>query len=312
MLITDLFLQYRKHFRVAIFALLLITPTRSLETPSGCLEVATALAKNSSMDALMEEPYFLPNAAKCLQGAIKLIGETDWKTVQAMMPPEITKFIHNVGLYVMANAKVYATGEGLVFMSVYLCYKGTELSVEAKHLALEHEKFQEEFDLLQQEMIQIKCFILDTDVVGQWKTSNNTHLVKTIEKLSKKLDRSSTILIELANQIRNNAKKCESGKAWSVFYVVGATGACAGLIGRRNLWLFAAPACIISVGTIISFFSTYTTCGDTLRKSERLRQDAKNLRMEIAQYRAKIDIVMMKLEIVDYRTNPKLYLDKIE
>ena len=311
MLIADLFLQCLKHFRVAIFALLLITPTRSLETPNGCLEVATALAKNSSMDALMEEPNFLQNAGKCLQGAIKLIGETDWKTVQAMMPPEITKFIHNVGLYVMANAKLYATGEGLVFMSVYLCYKGTELSVEAKHLALEHEKLQEEFDLLQQEMIQIKCFILDTDVVGKWKTSNTTQLVKTIEKLSKKLDRSSTILIELANKIRNNAKKCESGIGWSVFYVVVATGACAGSIGRRNLWL-SAPVCIINVGTIISFFNTHTTCGETLRKSERLRQDAKNLRMEIAQYRAKIDIVIMKLEIVDYRTNTKLYLDKIE
>ena len=311
MLIADLFLQCLKHFRVAIFVLLLITPTRSLETPNGCLEVATALAKNSSMDALMEEPNFLPNAGKCLQGAIKLIGETDWETVQAMMPQEITESIHNVGLYVMANAKLYATGEGLVFMSVYLCYKGTELSVEAKHLALEHEKFQEEFDLLQQEMIQIKCFILDTDVVGKWKTSNTTQLVKTIEKLSKKLDLSSTILIELANKIRNNAKKRESGKGWSVFYVVVATGACAGSIGRRNLWL-SAPVCIINVGTIISFFKTHTTCGETLRKSERLRQDAKNLRMEIAQYRAKIDIVMMKLEIVDYGTNTKLYLDKIE
>ena len=310
MLIADLFLQYRKHFRVAIFALLLITPTRSLETPNGCPEVAIALAKNLSMGALMEDPYFLPNAGKCLQGAIKLIGETDWKTVQKMMPQEITKFILNVGLYVMANAKVYATGEGLFFMSVYLCYKSTELSVEAKHLALEHEKFQEEFDLLQQEMIQIKCFILDMDGEGQWKTSNTTQL-KTIEKLSKKLDRSSTILTELANQIRNNAKKCESGKGWSVFYVVFATGACAGSIGRKNLWL-SAPVCIVSVGTIIFFFTTQTTCGETLRKSERLRQDVKNLRMEIAQYRAKIDIAMMKLEIVDYRTNPKLYLDKIE
>ena len=310
MLIADLFLQCLKHFRVAIFALLLITPTRSLETPNGCLEVATALAKNSSMDALLEEPNFLPNAGKCLQGAIKLIGETDWKTVQAMMPLEITNFIHNVGLYVMANAKVYATGEGLFFMSVYLCYKSTELSVEAKHLALEHEKFQEEFDLLQEEMIQIRCFIVDTDVVGQLKTSNTTQL-KTIEKLSKKLDRSSTILIELANQIRNNAKMCESGKGWSVFYVVVATGACAGSIGRRNLWL-SAPTCIVSVGTIISFFNTQTTCGETLRKSERLRQGVKKLRMEIAQYRAKIDIAMMKLEIVDYRANPELYLDNIE
>ena len=61
MLIADLFSRYWKHFRVAIFALLLITPTRSLETPDGCSEIATAFAENSSMDTLVEEPYFLEN-----------------------------------------------------------------------------------------------------------------------------------------------------------------------------------------------------------------------------------------------------------
>ena len=289
MLIADLSSRYRKHFRVAIFALLLITPTRSLETPDGCSEVATAFAGNSSMDTLVEEPYFLENAVKCIQGAIKLIGETGWKTVQAVMPPEI----HNVGLYVMANTKAGATGQGLVFLSVYLCYKGTELSVEAKHLALEHEMFQEEFDLLQLEMTRIKCFI-DTEVVEQWKTGNTTQLVKNIEMLSEKLDNSSTILMELANQIRHNAKKCESGKGWSVFYVVFAIGACAGAIGNANAWVFA-PVCVVSVGTIISSFNTHTTCDETLRKSALLRQGVKNLRMEIAKYRVNLDIVKMKL-----------------
>ena len=81
-----------------------------------------------------------------------------------MIPPEITKFIHNVGLHIMGKAKAYATGAGLIFMSVYLCYKGAELSAEAKDLALEHETFQEEFDLLEQELIQIRSFIA-TDVV---------------------------------------------------------------------------------------------------------------------------------------------------
>ena len=185
MLIADLFLRYRKHFRVAIFALLLITPSQSLETPNGCAEVVSALTKNSSMDVLVKEPNFLPNAVKCLHEITKLIGETDWKTVQAMMPPEITKFIHNVGLHIMGKAaKAYATGVGLVFMSVYLCYKGAELSAEAKDLALEHEKFQEEFDLLEQELIQIRSFIA-TDIVRQWKIGNTVQLVKNIKKLIK-------------------------------------------------------------------------------------------------------------------------------
>ena len=184
MLIADLFLRYRKRFRVAIFALLLITPSQSSQAPNGCPEVATALAKNPSFDALVKEPNFLPNAVKCLQETIRLIGETDWKTVQAMMPSEITNFIHNVGLHIMGNAKAYATGAGLVFMSVYLCYKGAELSAEAKNLALEHAKFQEEFDLLEQELIQIRSFIA-TDIVRQWKTGNTVQLVKNIEKLIK-------------------------------------------------------------------------------------------------------------------------------
>ena len=291
--IADLSLRYRKRFRVAIFALLLITPSQSSKAPNGCLEVVTALAKNPSLDVLVKEPNFLPNAVKCLQETMRLIGETDWKTVQAMMPPEITKFIHNVGLHIMGNAKAYATRAGLVFMSVYLCYKGAELSAEAKDLALEREKFQEEFDLLEQELIQIKSFIA-TDIVRQWQTGNTVQMVKNIEKLIEKLNRSFTILKELANQIRHNAKKCESGKAWSVFYGVLATGACAGAIGRKDPRLFT-PVCSVSIGTIYFSYNTYTTNDETLEKSAHLRQHAKAWRMEIAKYRANLDIVKMKL-----------------
>ena len=117
------------------------------------------MAKYPILDALVKDPNFLPNAVECLQETIRLTGETGLKTVKAMMPPEIIKFIHNVGLHIMGNAEAYATGAGLVFMSVYLYYKGAELSAEAKDLALEYEKFQEEFDLLEQELIQIKSFI---------------------------------------------------------------------------------------------------------------------------------------------------------
>ena len=182
--IADLSLGYRKRFRVAIFALLLITPSQSSKAPNGCPQVATALAKNPSLDALVKDPNFLPSAVKCLQETIRLIGKTDWETVQAMMPPEITKSIHNVGLHIMGNAKAHATGAGLVFMSVYRCYKGAELSAEAKDLALKHEKFQEEFDMLEQELVEIRSFIA-TDIVRQWKTDNTVQMVKGIEKLIK-------------------------------------------------------------------------------------------------------------------------------
>ena len=129
MLIADLFLRYRKRFRVAIFALLLITPSQSSKGTNGCPEFAIAWAKNPSLIVLLKEPNFLQNAVKCLQETIRSIGETNWKTVQEMMPPELTKFIHNVGLHIKSNPKAYATGAGLVLMSVYLCYKGVELSV---------------------------------------------------------------------------------------------------------------------------------------------------------------------------------------
>ena len=294
MLIADLFLRYRTRFRVAIFALLLITPSQSLEALNGCPEVATALAKTSSMDVLVKEPNFLPNAVKCLQEITKLIGETDWKTVQAMMPPEITKFIYSPHVLGKA-AKAYATGVGLVFMSVYLCYKGAELSAEAKHLALEHEKFQEEFDLLQQDHIQIITFI-DAEVVLQWLTGNTVQMVKNVEKLIEKLDRSFATLTELADQIRDNAKKCESGKAWSVFYGKLFAGACAGAIFTENLCL-SVFVCVVSVGTITSSIITHITCNETLRKSERLRKDAKVLRMEIGKYRINLKIFKMKLEM---------------
>ena len=212
-----------------------------------------------------------------------------------MMPPEITKVIHDVGLHIMGNAKAYATGTGLVFMSVFLFYKGAELSAEAKDLALEYEKLQEEFDLLEQELTQIKPFIA-TDIVEQWKTGNTVQLVKNIEKLIEKLDRSFTILRELANQIRHNAKKSESGKAWSVFGGVLATGFCAASICTGNSVVYTA-VCGVSIGTICISCNTYTTNDETLKKSARLRQDVKDWRMEIAKYRANLDIVKMKLEM---------------
>ena len=212
-----------------------------------------------------------------------------------MIPPEITKFIHNVGLHIMGKAKAYATGVGLIFMSVYLCYKGAELSAEAKDLALEHETFQEEFDLLEQELIQIRSFIA-TDIVRQWKIGNTVQLVKNIEKLIKRLDRSFTILKELADQIRHNAKKCESGKAWSVFYGVLATGACAGAICTGNKGMYTT-VCGVSIGTIYFSCNTYKTNDKTLEKSARLRQDAKDWRMEIANSHYNLDIVKVNLEM---------------
>ena len=295
MLIADLFLRYRKRFRVAIFALLLITPSQSSKGTNGCPEVATAWAKNPSLNFLLIEPNFLQNAVKCLQETIRSIGETNWKTVQAMMPPELTKFIHNVGLHIKGNAKAYATGAGLVLMSVYLCYKGAELSAEAKDLALEHEMFQEEFDVQKRELSQTLSFIA-TDIVPQLKTVNTVQMLKNIEKLIEKVDRYFTILKELANKIRHNAKKCESGKEWSVFYGVLATAACAGAICTWNLGV-CTTVCGVSIGTICFSCNTYTTNDETLEKSARLRQDVKDRRMEIADCRANLHIVKMRLEM---------------
>ena len=295
MLIADLFLRYRKRFRAVIFALLLITPSQSSKAPNGCLEVATALAKNPSLDVLVKEPNFLPFAVTCLQGTIRLIGETDWKTVQAMMPVEFTEFIHNVGVHILANAKAYATGAGLVFMSVYLCFKGFELSTEAKHLALEHEKLQDKFDVLEQVLIHMKSFI-DTEIVPQMNTSNTVPIVKNVEKLIKKLNRFSTILTKFANEIRHIAKKCENDKALSVFYGVLATGACAGAIYTEIPWIYVT-VCVASIGTICRYYITYTTNDQTLEKSARLRQDVKNWQMKIVKYRANFDIVKMRLEM---------------
>ena len=295
MLIADLFLRYRKRFRVAIFALLLITPSQSSKGTNGCPEFAIAWAKNPSLIVLLKEPNFLQNAVKCLQETIRSIGETNWKTVQEMMPPELTKFIHNVGLHIKSNPKAFATGAGLVLMSVYLCYKGAELSAEAKNLALEHEMFQEEFDVQKKELNQTLYFIA-TDIVPQLKTVNTVQMLKNIEKLIEKLDRYFTVLKELANQIRHNAKKCASGKEWSVFYGVLATAACAGAICTWNLWV-VTTVCGVSIGTICFSCNTYTTNDETLEKSARLRQDVKDRRMEIADCRANLHIAKMKLEM---------------
>ena len=172
-------------------------------------------------------------------------------------------------------------------MSVYLSYKATELKIEAKHLAQEHKRFQEEFDLLEEELTEIKSF---TDkVVRQWESGNTAPLKKNIEKVFKKLDRSSTILKELINQIHDNAKKCESGKAWCVFYGVLATGTCVCAICTRNLWV-SATVCGVSLGTIVFSDDTYKTNNKTLQKSESLRQDVNEWRKKIRKYRINLEM----------------------
>ena len=286
MLIADLFLRYRRHFRVAILALLLITPSQSWKAQNGCREVATALAKNPILDVLVKEPNFLSNAVKCLQETIRLIGETGWKTVQAV-PAEIKQFIHNVGQHATKSPGEYATGAGLVFMSVYLFYKATELKIEARHLAQEHKRFQEEFDLLEEELTEIKSFT--DEVVRQLETGNTAPLKKNIEKVFKHLDRSSTILKELINQIHDNAKKCESGKAWCVFYGVLATGACVCAICTRNVWVYAT-VCGVSLGTIVFSVATYKTNNKTLQKSDSLRQKVNDWRKKIRKSRINLEM----------------------
>ena len=172
-------------------------------------------------------------------------------------------------------------------MSVYLAYKATELKIEAKHLALEHKRFQEEFDLLEQELIEIKSFVYK--VVRQWETGNTAQLKKNIEKVFKKLDRSSTVLKELTNQIHHNSKKCESGKAWCVFYGVLATGACVCAICTRNLRVYAT-VCGVSLGTIVFSGDTYKTNNKTLQRSESLRQDVNEWRKKIRKYRINLEM----------------------
>ena len=103
-------------------------------------------------------------------------------------------------------------------------------------------------------------------------------------------------LVYISYQIHHNAKKCESGKAWSVFYGVLATGACAGAICTGNKGVYTT-VCGVSIGTIYFSCNTYKTNDKTLEKSACLRQDAKDWRMEIANSHYNLDIVKVNLEM---------------
>lgn len=283
-----------------LLAFLLISPAQALQLPKGCAKVASAWAKNPSVESLVQDPNFVTNSVDCIQGAIKLIQETDWQTVKAMIPYEVKGLFQNIRPHLIGNAKAFATGGGLVFLSSYLLFKSTELSEQAKGLGLdlEYKMYREEFQLLRMELRPIVSFI-DTDlteIVQHWKNGNNDKLVKKIDKMSEKLSRSSTELRELLHRIHENIKKCESGKVWSVSYTIFAAGVCGGSIVTWNPVLFV-PVCGIFVGVFAINSDNYVSFEKTQKKSESLRENAMEWRMEITKYRTNLDLFKIKLEI---------------
>ena len=281
-----------------LLAFLLISPAQALQLPKGCAKVASAWAKNPSVESLVQDPNFVTNSVDCIQGAIKLIQETDWQTVQAMIPYEVKDLIQNIRPNLIGNAKAFATGGGLVFLSSYLLFKSTELSEQAKGLELEYKMYREEFQLLRMELCPIISFI-DTDlteIVQHWKNCNNDKLIKKIEKMSEKLSRSSTVLRELVHRIHENIKKCESGKVWSVSYTIFAAAVCGGSIVTWQPVVFV-PVCGIFVGVFAINSDNYVSFDKTQKKSECLRENAMEWRMEITKYRTNLDLFKITLEI---------------
>ena len=293
---------FRFHLtRVLFIAFLLISPTRATGTPQSsvqkeCVEVASVWMKISSKSVLLQDPKFVPNLLECFKALHKLFQETDWKTVEATITKEVKNLIQNVP-NLATNAKDVAFGGGLVVLSAYLLYKSTELCARAEDLAQNFKEHENDFQALQEELTPIKALI-DEEILPQWKNHNTAKMVKSIETLITKLNRTADVLSVLVDRIHQDVKQGSGNTIWSVSYGIAAGVVCAGSLFTGYPVVYVM-ACGFGGGAIAFCFMSYSSVSETLEKLQLLKTDTAKIRIEITKYRATLEVERMKIEMQD-------------
>lgn len=290
-----MFTPDRKYFRFQFLALpllLLISTTQAVSFPKGCTEVATVWMKNMDLVSTVQDTKSLTNLVDCFQGMYQLILRPTWKTLQDKIPKGVQDLVQKIP-NLMDKAKPLTAGQGeLVLLSVYLGYRSIELYDRATQLKITVKKYQQEFDLLKEELKPIKEF-LDTEIVPQWKNGNIAIVPKNTDKLTEMLSRYSDMLKKLVEVICNDTKQGSSDRIWSATYGVTAVGVCAGSIFSGNPGVIVV-VCGISLGTAAFNVQSYYFLDEALQKLDLLWQDAAQMRTEVTKYRAILEFAKLR------------------
>ena len=105
--------------------------------PNGCVEVAIYIKEWNGGSVNSLDVKFLKHFIDCIQELYKIYEETDWKTIQNIIPQNVRDLVRKVPNLVK-KATSLAKREGLGFLAVYMLYRTFDLFDQAMSLHLDY------------------------------------------------------------------------------------------------------------------------------------------------------------------------------
>ena len=277
---SEMYCKARKYFRfrVIFVAFLLISPSGSSAPKQDSASSLPGLVQCTAIaSALIKDPNgFLqnPQNGAIVQKCIKSI-------------PDI--------LEVIKHATGQSLGAGLLVVSGYLLYESYQLYERAKDLEENHEKYQDDFKLVEDEYAIINEYI-KKDVLPHWKNGNTAKMVRNLETVIEKLINFFNRLNELADHIRKDIKQGRGDKTRSFGYGVGGVIVCLTSLYTENP-VVIIPTCILGFCTVMYNISSFVSHEEILEKCQLLKRAIMKKRKEINKARASLEVVKMGVDI---------------
>ena len=269
---------FRFRYRVIFVAFLLIPTTASSAPKQDSASVLPGLVQCAAIvSTLIKDPngfFKNPDEATIVQGCIQSV-------------PHVSE--------IMKYAEGPIVGAGLLVVSGYLLHESTELYKRTKGLELNHEKYKDDFKLLEEELAIIKDYI-EKDIEPHWRNGSTDKLVRNLKTVIEKLISFFDRLNELADHIRKDIKQGSDDKTWCYGYGVAGVimCVCSLLTGHP---LLIIPTCILGAITVYWNYQNHNSLDETLETSNLLKKAIIKKREEIIETRATLEDVKTTVEL---------------
>ena len=277
-----MFSQERKYFRfryrVIFVAFLLISPSGS-----------SALKQDSASS--------LPGLVQCA-AIVSILNKNPNKFLQnpqnAAIVQKCIKSLPDV-LEVIKHATGPSLGAGLLVVSGYLLYESNQLYERAKDLEENHEKYQDDFKLVEDEYAIINEYI-NKDVLPHWRNGNTAKMIRNLETVIEKLINFFNRLNKLADHIRKDIEQGSDDKTRSWGYGAGGVIVCLTSLCTKNP-VVIIPTCILGFCTVMYNINSFASHEETLKKFQLLKKAIIKKREEINKTRTTLEDVKMRVDI---------------
>jgi len=278
--------HFRIRFSLVLFLVFLLTsPTQASTETKSCAAITLALNGFEAKFSFGNDPQFVRNLADCLNGAKKA-----YTGIIKQLPELINKVLP------------VAKKEGIVLLSVYLLYKSLTLYDEAMILEVNVKIYRDDFEASKKEIKQYRDFI-DTDLIPQWEKGSTADLEKIIDSFLQTMGRSSTVIQQLTQAIRQDIKTGGSIQRWAPFVAAGGFVLCLGSlvarptsnvatppsgVGDASFIMVSIPVCTVAFASAGFSLFGYSSVSDILSKLEMLEKDATTMGQEITRYQSQL------------------------